>query len=132
MPLGIEIMGVGIGYLQPPPEVMAQRLENWEIRWDAKTNLELATGDAEAARLVQQARARAQIDIVENLVQSIETMRGQNNAELHEIVMQRVLEVMEQAVTDESVQAIIPRPLLSNLTAEATDELRSSLENSGE
>lgn len=130
LPLGIEILSVGIGYLQPPPEVMEQRLTNWQIEWEAKTQLELATGDAEAQRLVQQARARAQIDIIENLVQSIESMRGQNNAELHEIVMMRILEVMEQAVTDESVQAIIPRPLLSNMTAEATHELRSTLDHS--
>ncbi|MEZ4515514.1 MAG: SPFH domain-containing protein [Chloroflexota bacterium] len=132
LPLGIEILGVGVGALQPPPEVMDQRLKNWQIEWEAKTNLELATGDAEALRLVQQAQARAQIDIIENLVQSIESLRGQNNAELHEIVMMRILEVMEQTITDESVQAIIPRPLLSNMTSEATAELRSSLDQSEE
>jgi regulator of protease activity HflC (stomatin/prohibitin superfamily) len=128
LPLGIEIMSVGVGSLQPPPEVMAQRLATWQIQWEAKSALERATGDAEATRLVRQARARAQIDIIENLVQSIESMRGQTNAELHEIIMMRILNIMEQAVSDESVQALIPGPLLSNLTADATQELRTSLD----
>lgn len=126
-PLGIEILGVGVGALKPPPEVMEQRLSTWQVQWEAKAAMQRATGDAEAARLVRQARARAQIDIIENLVQSIESMRTQTNTELHEIVMARILNVMEQAVSDQSVQAIIPPQLLSSLTAGATEELRSSL-----
>lgn len=128
-PLGIEIMSVGVGALQPPPEVMAQRLKTWQTHWEAKAATQRVTGDAEAARLVRQARARAQLDIIENLVQSIESMRTQTDTELHEIVMLRILDVMEQAVSDESVHAIVPRKLLSNLTAEASEELRSSLDN---
>lgn len=127
LPMGIQIISVSIGNLQPPPEVMEQRLANWEAEWEAKTHEELVTGDVEAQRLIMQARKRAQVDIIESLVQSIESMHADENAELRDLVMMRIFEVMDQAVTDDSVRAIIPQPLLAN-GSENPRELRSGIQ----
>ncbi len=128
-PQGIEIVNAGVGPLKPPDEVVEQRIMSWVAGWDAKAKQEEAAGQAEAARLVNQARAQAQIEIIENLVQSIEAMRSQGDTDLHEVVMLRLLEVMDKAAADETVNNILPQPLLASLATEATNQIRATLED---
>jgi regulator of protease activity HflC (stomatin/prohibitin superfamily) len=116
-PEGIEIDSVSIGPLEAPPDVARQQLETWQVEWQAKVDQEAASGEAEALRLIQQARAKAQIDIIDNLVQSIELMRQQSDAGLHEIVMMRLVSILEGALGQEAARSALPPELVSALEA---------------
>lgn len=129
---GIEILSVGIGPLEPPDKVIDQRLRSWQVEWQGKVAQEQATAEAEATRLIQQARARAQIDIIENLVQSIEAMRGQSDAELHDIIMLRLTEVVNTSAADPAVRAMLPGRLMETLALETTNQLREDPDDDSE
>lgn len=128
--VGIEIIGVGVGTLEMPEEVVGRRLESWQVEWQSRAARELAGADVETLRVLQQARAKAQIDIIENLLQNIDLMRNQTESELHENVMLRLIEVLEMAAANSSIQTIVPRSLITGLTGEASSQIKQALEKS--
>jgi regulator of protease activity HflC (stomatin/prohibitin superfamily) len=112
---GIDILGVGTGMLILPPAVYEQRLKQWRMQWEQEIKVRLATGDAEAERRLKRARARAQIEIIENITQNITTMRRTDGISLSEVVTLRMIGALEDAVTDASVKALVPPPVLSGM-----------------
>lgn len=124
---GIEIIGVGIGALELPSDVTAKRLTSWQIEWKNRISREVVSGDLEAQSLYQQARARAQIDNVEKLLTSIEAMRKQSGVELHEVVMMRLMEIVESISANRALAPLASRAAMSSLASEATSELRQAL-----
>lgn len=125
---GIEIVGIGVGPLELPDDVTAKRLSTWQVDWQNRVSHELISGDIEAQRLYQQARARAQVENVENLLLNIEAMRRQGGVELHEVVMLRLMEVVEAISSDRSLTPGAPQNALRSLAAEATSKMRSALD----
>jgi len=124
---GIEVVGVGVGPLQLPEDVTAKRLSTWQVDWQNRISHEVVSGDIEAQRLYQQARARAQVENIENLLLNIEAMRRQGGVELHEVVMLRLMEVVEAISSDRALTPGAPQTALKSLAAEATNELRSAM-----
>ncbi len=114
-PLGIEILSVGVGKLQVPEEVMEQRIRAWQATWEREIQVRRANGEADAVRRLKAARASAQIKIIENITQSIETMRQGDDRNLTEIITLRMISAMEEAMTNLSVQATLPRPVMADL-----------------
>lgn len=125
---GIEIVGVGVGPLELPDDITAKRLSTWQVDWQNRVSHELISGDIEAQRLYQQARARAQVENIENLLLNIEAMRRQGGVELHEVVMLRLMEVVEAISSDRSLTPGAPHSALKSLAAEATTKMRSALD----
>jgi regulator of protease activity HflC (stomatin/prohibitin superfamily) len=129
---GIEILGVGVGALQLSDEVLEKRLQTWQVEWQNRATQERVTGEIESHRLFHQARARAQIENVENLLISIDAMHQQSQAELHEVVMMRLMEVLETMSAEKTLDSMVTRPLLTSLAQEATSEMQTVLERSEE
>jgi regulator of protease activity HflC (stomatin/prohibitin superfamily) len=124
---GIDILGVGVGGLELPPEVLAKRLSTWQVEWRNRIDQELVSGNIEAQRAYQQARARAQIENIENLLMSIEDMRRQSGVELHKIIMLRLMEIVEAISATRTLGRPTARAALTSMTSEATTELRQAL-----
>ncbi|MCI0397649.1 MAG: SPFH domain-containing protein [Chloroflexi bacterium] len=114
-PHGIEIISVGVGQFKLPEKVVEQRINNWRANWQQRIYVEREAGNAEAFKRIKLARARAQIDIIENITDSIETMRRSPDANLTEIVALRMIEAMEEAVADDTVQALVPQHVIATL-----------------
>jgi hypothetical protein len=125
---GIEIVSVSVGPLELPPDVVEQRIASWQVGWQGKISKQLASGDAEALRRVKQARARAQVEIIETIMHNIDAMRAAEDADLHEIVMLRLIEVLEAAMSSNRAQNIIPEQLVANLVLEASSKMRALLD----
>ena len=124
---GLDIIGVGIGSLELPPDVTAKRLTTWQVAWQNRISQEAVTGDIEAQRLYAQARARAQVENIENLLASIEAMRTQSGANLPEVVMLRLTEILETVAAARTMTPIASRVALANLASEASSELRQAM-----
>ena len=129
---GLELLSIGIGYLKFPESVRQQRIKTWQAEWQRKIQVKHAAGDAEAARRIKQARARAQIEIIERITESIDSMQQQDGANLTEIITLRMIEALEEATTSNSVQALIPQQVMTNLVLDASNQMQSWLSRRSE
>jgi regulator of protease activity HflC (stomatin/prohibitin superfamily) len=126
-PLGITVMAVSMGHFSLPPAVVEQRIRTWQSRWDRDVQVQHAVNQGEAVRRLKKARARVQIEIIERITQSIEAMRRTEDANLTEIVMLRMIEVLEEAMSDGSVKGMIPEQIMANLVMETSSQMRNWL-----
>lgn len=124
---GIDIVGVGIGPLELPDDVIAKRLTTWQVAWRNRISQESISADIEAQRLYNQARARAQVENIENLLTSIEAMRKQSGIALHEVVMLRLMEILEAISASRTMVPMASRAAMVSLASEAAGELRQAL-----
>lgn len=122
---GLEVLSVSIAHPTLPADVMEQRIKTWQSRWQREIQVRLATGDAEAERRIKKARARVQIEIIESITQNIATMRRSDKTDLADIVMLRMIEALEQAMSDTSVQTMVPEQIMMNLVLDASNQMRA-------
>ncbi len=126
---GIDILGVGVGALELPADVTGKRLATWQAGWQNRVALEDVGNDLEAQRLYTQALTRAQAENIEKLLVSIDHMRQQSGVELHQVVMLRVVELLEAVAASRVLIPPSARSLLTDLAGEATSEIRHALGN---
>ena len=123
---GIELLSVGVGPLTLPEDVAGQRVKTWQAEWQQKMWSEYAASDAEAIRRVKKARARAQVEIIQNITQNIEAMRRDSNSNLTEIITLRMIEALEEAISEESsVRALIPQQVMANLVLDTSAQMKA-------
>ena len=130
---GVKIVGISVGPLELPKEIIAKRLSTWQVDWQNRSDYETISGDIEAQRLYQQARVHAQVENIEKLLLNIEAMQEQGGVALHDAVMLRLMEVAEAISSEQALTSGAARSALKSLTDEATNELRSAMgtENDG-
>lgn len=126
-PLGLEVLNLSIGRLELPEDVVQQRIKTWRSRWQKEIHLQQARGDAETIRRVKRARARVQVEIIQNIIQNIERMRRQDAADLSQIVLLRMIEVLEDATSDTSVHALVPEQIITDLLRDTSTQMRRLL-----
>lgn len=125
---GIEVMGVGVGALKVPEEIRAQRLKNWEAEWQRRIDVQRAVGNAETVRRMNQARARAQIEIIQNITHHIESMRRNDQTTLSQVVTLRMVEALESAISSRKLQKMMPDKVTADLVEEASSEMQALLQ----
>ncbi|MBK8902076.1 MAG: SPFH domain-containing protein [Anaerolineaceae bacterium] len=125
LPKGIEVLSVGVGGLVLPDGVRDQQFQTWQADWQRKIRVKNAAGNAEAMRRFKQARARAQIEIIENIINSIDAMRRDEDIELSQVIMLRMIEALEDAVSAGSVQALVPQQIIARLAGDASRQIQS-------
>lgn len=129
---GVEILHVGIQPLLLPPKIQEQRIETWQADWERKIQMEQAAGNAEAVRRIRRARARAQIEIIEGILQNIEVAKRSDNANLVKIVTLRAMEVLNRAMDNDLAQTKLPDTVIANLVQDATRQIEQMLDRQGE
>ena len=72
--------------------------------------------EAEATRRLKMARARVQLELIENIMHNIEMMRRDTDLELSDIVTLRVLETLEQTAQLQDVNMMIPNRVMSTMS----------------
>jgi hypothetical protein len=111
---GIEVLSVGSGIITLPEIIREQRIKKWQSQWQREIILKRAQGNAEVELRMKHARARAQIEIIQNITQSI-TNSSRSEISVTEIVALRMIEALEEAVSDVSVRALVPQPILTTM-----------------
>jgi len=112
---GITIVSAGMGAIELPEEVTEQRIRNWQADWLIRMEEEKSAGDTEIYWQHMLARAYSQIEIIDQIMKSIEVMRANDEVELTEVIALRMIEAIEEAAADEKVQALIPRQAIVTL-----------------
>ena len=112
---GVDILSAGVGRLSVPEEVVDQLLNNWQTEWQRRINeIEAATENA-ALRRIREAQARAEIEILMNLTESIQAMRTSKDIQLEDVVTIRILKAMEEAAENKDVKAMVPSQALATM-----------------
>jgi hypothetical protein len=112
---GITIVSAGTGPMELPEEVTDQRIRNWQADWLIRMEEEKSAGDTEVYWQHMLARAYSQIEIIDQIMKSIELMRANDEVELTEVIALRMIEAIEEAAADEKVQELIPQQAIVTL-----------------
>lgn len=125
LPQRIDVLVVGVGGLSLPEEVRDQQFLTWQADWLRRIRTTNASGNAEALRRVKRAQARAQIEIIESITHSIDTMRREEGADLSQIILLRMIKALEDAVSTGSVQALVPEQIIAGLVGDVSRQMQS-------
>ncbi|MCB9419690.1 MAG: hypothetical protein H6667_07790 [Ardenticatenaceae bacterium] len=124
---GIELLVVAVDPLVLPKAIIDQRIKTWQAEWQRRITLQQAASDAEAVRRIKKARARAQIEIIENITQNIDSVRRSGDADLSNIITLRMIEALEEALSSASLQALIPQQIMTNLVMDTSTQMQAWL-----
>ncbi len=113
----IQILGAGIANLEPVERgVMQRRIENWRTEWTRKMMIQMGRGETEAMRLISQARAQGQAEVIRILSKEAEDMDTVDKDILADVLTLRLLEALESMARRPPVQQLLP--------AEATETMK--------
>jgi regulator of protease activity HflC (stomatin/prohibitin superfamily) len=126
---GVEILNASFAVVEVPGEIVAQRMKQWQAHWQRQITITKAKGAAEANLRLKHARARAQVQIIQNITQSI-TDSSRSGISVTEIVAMRMIEALEDAVADVSMLGLVPKPVLASMV-ESSRQMLSYLDDEG-
>ncbi len=121
----IQFLQVKLTDLEIPKEIREQQKKQWKSEWQHKIEIQQNKGQAEADRRLKQARARAQIEIIDTIARSIDAMRQENDADLAQIITLRMIEALEEAVSEGSIQAMVPQQIMASLVADTSRQMKT-------
>lgn len=113
-PLGIRVIGAGIGNLLPADEaVLRQRIESWQAEWKRRTMRTEAEGQAKRLQMVERARAQARKSMILSLGKRIGKMGMARPAATAETVMGWFLDMLEDL--NPQVRRFLPQNTLKTM-----------------
>ena len=116
---GIELVLAGFGTLSfdqsVREQILEQRIDSWKAQWDARVAGRLAAGEAEAQRLRQEARAAAQWELVQGMINGLEAARGLADINPADLVTWQLLNAVESMSADPAIQPLIPQETMNAL-----------------
>ena len=104
---GIKVLEVSIGQFKLSDDVMEQRMQNWQDEWEGRAKLRPKVRDPVASARSRLAEARAQIQLVRSVIESIETMHRSSNTELAKVVHSRLIDAVESSMAKDEVQKLL-------------------------
>lgn len=113
-PHGIEIVNVEVGDLILPADVQEQRIANWQADWQRQAYVEKAKGNAIALQMMAEARSKAEVELINKIVASIEEMGWSDQVSLADVVALVTMETVQDETTDSQLQ--LPSQTLQTIT----------------
>jgi regulator of protease activity HflC (stomatin/prohibitin superfamily) len=112
---GVVVTEVRIGAIDVPDEVKARMLTRWEAEWRRQVRITEAEGEAEAFRLMELARAKAQMEMIIAITQGFKQMAGSGAVPGHLIAL-RFIEALEKMAEDPATKFLLPADVLGTLS----------------
>ena len=108
-PHGIQVIGIGLGNIEvEDEEVLTQRAESWKADWERR-RLEIeAQGEAKAIRLIEQARADAQRQMIAAITEAFQQLADTGTPVPAHVIALRFIDVLEDVATSPTVQELLP------------------------
>ncbi len=128
LPRGIEIVGVNIGPLELPEDVLDKRLTSWKVERQNQIDEEKVGAEIDTLQHYYKVRAQATMENVEKLLTSIDAMRRQNDAAYHQAIVSRLVEVLESMMTSKVLKRMESRTELLSQVWDTESQLRQVLE----
>jgi regulator of protease activity HflC (stomatin/prohibitin superfamily) len=117
-PHGIQVLGVGLGNIEvEDEEVLRQRAASWRAGWEQRRLEKEAQGEAEAIRLIEEARADAQRQMIVAITEAFQQLADAGTPVPAHVIALRFIDVLEDAAASPSVQQLLPESV-QGLTAQ--------------
>ncbi len=126
---GIAIHAVKIGGLKFEEKIRRQQMEEWMSRWRQKMQAENRAHQAELDKLLKQARARAQVEIIERIAAALDAAQQEDEATLVQIITLRLIEAWEEAVGAGVVNSAASQQVIANLASATSEQIRMWSQN---
>jgi regulator of protease activity HflC (stomatin/prohibitin superfamily) len=106
---GIKRVGGGIGNIEPvDDDVTAQRVKAWKTEWMREIMQRQARGQSTRLRLVEQARAQAQTDIILDIGNRMRQVQDSGGDMRLDEVLKYFVEVLEQLAGKNELRLLLP------------------------
>ncbi len=96
----IQVIDADFGPLEPPPEVIAQRIDSWSVEWQQLQKQHQAESAAEAIRTRQLRRATLEEDMIADISQMLQPLTGSPEITVKEVLLLRLLEALDRIVDE--------------------------------
>ncbi len=114
---GIEVIKAGFGAFKLPEQVQQQKITSWQAEWLARAETRRAEGEAEAESRVRNARAAAQWELVQGLINGLKTAQAYTGLESADLIAWQLLNAMERMSTDPRMRHMLPNETIKAITA---------------
>ena len=106
---GIDVKGVSLGGIQVEDEtVLKQRVQGWRASWERRRTEREARREAEATRLIEQARADAQRQMITSITEALQQLKESGTPVPAHVIALRFIDVLEDVATSQSVKELLP------------------------
>lgn len=116
--LGIQVVGGGVGNLQPVDDTLVQqRIDNWQAELARQVTVELGKGEAEYIRMIESARALAQAEMIRTISEGFEHAGSVDATIATEVIALRFVETLDEMIQSPAVQKALPPSSAETLEA---------------
>jgi len=107
---GIRALGGGLSDLLPADRdpVLERRIMNWQAQWQRKVLKQLGAAEAEAERLIGQARAQVQADMIQYISEALAAVATDDRESLVNTVSLRFIQSLNQMIAQPHVKDHLP------------------------
>ncbi len=106
---GLQRVGSGISNLEPAdPRLLEHRVEAWKADWARRIMLKQAAGQSTRLRLVEHARAQAQVDIVLDIGKRLSKLRDTGEPLPMDQIARYFIEMLEAMVGRPELRKYLP------------------------
>ena len=107
--MGLQRVGSGISNLEPEdPRVIEQRIEAWQANWKRKIMLQQAAGQSMRLRLIEQARAQAQIDVIVDIGKRVKALRETGARIPMDVVALDFIDILGELAARSAAHRVLP------------------------
>jgi hypothetical protein len=108
-PHGIEVLDVSLGTIEVEDEgVLKQRTEMWKASWERRRLEREAKGEAEATRLIEDARVDAQRHMIAAFTEALQHLPRTGSPVPPHMIALRFIAVLEELAESQPMQELLP------------------------
>ncbi|HEY67410.1 MAG TPA: hypothetical protein G4N97_03975 [Thermoflexia bacterium] len=127
---GIKLVGGGISNLLPDEkhrrQIFEQRIRSWQAYWVRHIMQRQAEGQRSRLRQIEKARARAQVEVIQNLSERLSRLQATGALISYEEIIRLFIEIISQMAIRPLVRRLLPAGFDDSIEA-----IRQQTENRG-
>ncbi len=113
--LGARILRVELGDIRVEDSVTQQWIEAWKANWEQQNAHERAKGRAEEIRHLEEAKTRAHLLMIRNLLGAFQPMLSRQQTVTSKLVLARLFMVLSRAPSDPLTRISLPKEAIDTL-----------------
>lgn len=114
-PLGIDVLSVSVGLLDLPPNVVDQRVQNWQARRQREIDAQQTEAAAAFIERMNQAQADVQREVINKLADSLNAI-NEKGVDPPQVFTMYILRALEKIVAEDVREARVTGNLVAAIT----------------
>jgi len=112
----IQILNVAVSHLQPPQDVLDQRIRNWQSAWERRKMLDKAESTAFEIRELQRVRADTLHKLILDVTYNVAQMCNGDREAISKVLMVRMADMLDRLMGDHRVKLETPKAVFDALS----------------